>query len=163
MPTVVDIPPDGVVVAEHARCFRARARRDFRPFGVADGIRLGADGSPCADGTPFQGWALPSAMDRVQREIEGGRGTAIARWWRSSAVCGTASMRWRRASVSGRRFDPAFASGCVYDILVAGRRDRAPAVAVLTPDTLVQPQAGKPVRRYDGLGAASSNVRRFWI
>ena len=61
------IRQDGVVVGEHARCF-GRGETIYDPWHYVP--VLARKPGALRNGAPFQGWVLPSAMERVRRRLK---------------------------------------------------------------------------------------------
>ena len=61
------IRQDGVIVAEHARCF-GRGETIYDPWHYVP--VLARKPGALRNGAPFQGWVLPSAMERVRRRLK---------------------------------------------------------------------------------------------
>jgi hypothetical protein len=145
------IRQDGVVVAEHARCF-GRGETIYNPWHYVP--VLARKPGALRNGAPFQDWALPSAMDRVRRRLKAaddGDRQMVAIL--SAVLCdGLDAVE----AACQEALDQSVCSSAVIINILARRRDPAPAVTILTPDALRlhhEPQAD--CARYDSLRRAS--------
>lgn len=145
------IRQDGVVVAEHARCF-GRGETIYNPWHYVP--VLARKPGALRNGAPFQDWALPSAMDRVRRRLKAaddGDRQMVAIL--SAVLCdGLDAVE----AACQEALDQSVCSSAVIINILARRRDPAPAVTILTPDALrLQHEPQADCARYDSLRRAS--------
>jgi transposase len=145
------IRQDGLVVAEHARCF-GRGKTIYDPWHYVP--VLARKPGALRNGAPFQGWVLPSAMERVRRRlkaVDDGDRQMVAIL---SAVIGDGLEAVEAACQEA--LDHNVCSSAVIINILARQRDPAPSVTIITPDALRlahEPQAD--CARYDSLRRAS--------
>ncbi|ESY25746.1 transposase [Mesorhizobium sp. LNJC395A00] len=145
------IRQDGSLVAEHVRSF-GRGETIYDPWHYVP--VLARKPGALRNGAPFQGWVLPSAMERVRRRLK-------------SADDGDRQMVAILAAVLSdgldavevtcqEALDQNVCSSAVIINILARRRDPAPAVTILTPDALrLQHEPQADCARYDSLRRAS--------
>ena len=145
------IRQDGVIVAEHARCF-GRNETIYDPWHYVP--VLARKPGALRNGAPFQDWDLPAAMERVRRRLktadDGDRQMVSI----LTAVLGD-GLDVVEAACHQALAENVCSSAVILNIL-ARRRDPAPAVTIITPDALRlrhEPQAD--CARYDTLRRAS--------
>jgi hypothetical protein len=113
--------------------------RSFAFFGGActRGTVLARKPGTLRNGAPFQGWVLPSAMERVRRRLK-------------AADDGDRQME---------ALDQNVCSSAIILNILARRRDPAPAVTILTPDALrLQHEPPADCARYDSLRRAADGT-----
>jgi hypothetical protein len=143
---------DGLIVAEHARCF-GRGHTIYDPWHYVP--VLARKPGALRNGAPFQDWVLPSAMERVRGRLktadDGDRQMVSI----LTAVLSDGLEVVETACQEA--VDQNVCSAAIILNILARRRDPAPAVTILTPDALRlthEPQAD--CARYDTLRRASS-------
>jgi transposase len=145
------IRQDGAVVAEHARSF-GRGETIYDPWHYVP--VLARKPGALRNGAPFQDWVLPSAMERVRRKLklahDGDRQMVAILTAVLSDGLDVVEAACQEA------LDQNVSSAAVILNILAGRRDPAPAVTILTPDALrLQHEPQADCARYDTLRTAS--------
>ena len=145
------IRQDGVIVAEHARCF-GRNETIYDPWHYVP--VLARKPGALRNGAPFQDWDLPAAMERVRRRLktadDGDRQMVSI----LTAVLGD-GLDVVEAACQQALAENVCSSAVILNIL-ARRRDPAPAVTIITPDALrLQHEPQADCARYDTLRRAS--------
>src|SRR6476661_7886204 len=145
------IRQDGVIVAEHARCF-GRNETIYDPWHYVP--VLARKPGALRNGAPFQDWDLPAAMERVRRRLktadDGDRQMVSI----LTAVLGDGLDVVEAACQQA--LDQNVCSSAVILNILARRRDPAPAVTIITPDALrLQHEPQADCARYDTLRRAS--------
>ncbi|TJW12882.1 MAG: IS21 family transposase [Mesorhizobium sp.] len=145
------IRQDGVVVAEHARSF-GRNETIYDPWHYVP--VLARKPGALRNGAPFQGWVLPSAMERVRRRLkdtdDGDRQMV------SILACVLGDGIDAVEAACQEVLDQNVCSCAVIINILARRRDPGPAVTILTPDALrLQHEPQADCARYDSLRRAS--------
>jgi transposase len=145
------IRQDGIIVAEHARSF-GRGGTVYDPWHYVP--VLSRKPGALRNGAPFQGWVLPSAMERVRRRLkssdDGDR--QMVSILAAVLIDGIDAVE----AACQEALDQNVCSSAVIINILARRRDPAPAITILTPDALRlrhEPQAD--CARYDSLRRAS--------
>src|SRR6187399_3323967 len=144
------IRQDGVIVAEHARCF-GRNKTIYDPWHYVP--VLARKPGALRNGAPFQDWDLPAAMERVRRRLktadDGDRQMVSI----LTAVLGD-GLDVVEAACQQALAENVCSSAVILNIL-ARRRDPAPAVTIITPDALrLQHEPQADCARYDTLRRA---------
>src|SRR3954471_1120436 len=125
------IRQDGVIVAEHARCF-GRNETIYDPWHYVPVLARKPGG--LRNGAPFLGWVLPSAMEKVRRKLkavdDGDRQMVSI----LTCVLGD-GLDVVEAACQQARAENVSPSAVILNTL-ARRRDPAPAVTIITPDAL---------------------------
>lgn len=145
------IRQDGAVVAEHARSF-GRGETIYDPWHYV--AVLARKPGALRNGAPFQGWVLPSAMERVRRKLK----TAHDGDRQMVAILAAVLSDGLDAveAACQEALDQNVCSSAVILNILARRRDPAPAVTILTPDALrLQHEPQADCARYDSLRRAS--------
>src|SRR6476659_6971052 len=145
------IRQDGVIVAEHARCF-GRNETIYDPWHYVP--VLARKPGALRNGAPFQDWDLPAAMERVRRRLktadDGDRQMVSI----LNAVLG-AGLDVVEAARQEALAENVCSSAVILNSL-ARRRDPAPAVTIITPDALrLQHEPQADCARSDTLRRAS--------
>ena len=142
---------DGMIVAEHARCF-GRGHTIYDPWHYVP--VLARKPGALRNGAPFQDWVLPSAMERVRRRLKAADDGDRQMVSILTAVLSDGLEVVETACQEA--VDQNVCSAAIILNILARRRDPAPAVTILTPDALRlihEPQAD--CARYDTLRRAS--------
>jgi transposase len=145
------IRQDGVVVGEHARFF-GRGETIYDPWHYV--AVLARKPGALRNGAPFQGWVLPSAMERVRRRLKSAHDGD-----RQMVAILTVVLSDGLDAVEAacqEALDQNVCSSAVILNILARRRDPTPAVTILTPDALrLQHEPQADCARYDSLRRAS--------
>jgi transposase len=145
------IRQDGVVVAEHARSF-GRNETVYDPWHYVP--VLARKPGALRNGAPFQGWVLPSAMERIRRKLKAAH-DGDRQMVSILATVLTDGIDAVEAACQ-EALDQNLCSAAVILNILARRRDPAPAVTILTPDALrLQHEPQADCARYDSLRRAS--------
>jgi transposase len=145
------IRQDGVIVAEHPRCF-GRGETIYDPWHYVP--VLARKPGALRNGAPFKDWLLPVSLERVRRKLKGSDDGDRQMVKVLSAVL-TDGLIAVEAACGEALGDGVHSADVVLNIL-ARRRDPAPAATILTPEALRLRHA--PVAdcaRYDRLRKAS--------
>jgi hypothetical protein len=147
----VVIRQDGVIVAEHGRCF-GRNETVYDPWHYVP--VLARKPGALRNGAPFQGWVLPSAMERIRRKLKAAH-DGDRQMVSILATVLTDGIDAVEAACQ-EALDQNLCSAAVIINILARRRDPAPAVTILTPDALrLQHEPQADCARYDSLRRAS--------
>jgi len=154
---------DGVVVAEHTRCF-GRGETIYNPWHYVPVLtrKPGA----LRNGAPFKNWVLPSSLEQVRRKLR--EGALVAHDKRSLSDDGDRQMVAILAAVledgllaveaaCAEALSQGVHSSSVILNILARKKDPAPTVTIITPEALHLRHA--PVAdcaRYDSLRRGSS-------
>jgi hypothetical protein len=143
---------DGVVVAEHARCF-GRGETIYNPWHYVPVLtrKPGA----IRNGAPFKNWELPSSLEQVRRKLRGSDDGDRQMVAILAAVLEDGLVAVEAACAEALS-QGVHSSSVILNIL-ARKKDPAPAVTIITPEALHLRHA--PVAdcaRYDSLRRGSS-------
>jgi hypothetical protein len=145
------IRQDGVIVAEHARCF-GRNETVYDPWRYVP--VLARKPGALRNGAPFQSWVLPSAMERIRRKLKAAH-DGDRQMVSILATVLTDGIDAVEAACQ-EALDQNLCSAAVILNILARRRDPTPAVTILTPDALrLQHEPQADCARYDSLRRAS--------
>jgi transposase len=145
------IRQDGMIVAEHPRCF-GRGQTIYDPWHYVP--VLARKPGALRNGAPFHDWVLPAAMERVRRRLK-----AAPDGDRQMVSILTAVLSDGLEVVEAacqEAVDQNVCSAAIVLNILARRRDPAPAITILTPDALrltYEPMAD--CARYDTLRRVS--------
>ena len=138
---------DGVMVAEHARCF-GRGETIYNPWHYVP--VLARKPGALRNGAPFKDWLLPSNLERVRRKLRGSDDGDRQMVKVLSAVL-TDDLTSVDAACAEALAQGVHSADVIINIL-ARSRDPEPAVTIMTPDALKLRHA--PIAdcaRYDSL------------
>src|ERR1700729_3366341 len=148
----VVIRQDGRIVAEHRRSF-GRGETIYDPWHYVP--VLARKPGALRNGAPFKDWVLPTALEKVRRKLadsdDGDRQMVSI-----LAAVLTDGLPAVEAACAQAMADGVHSSDVIINIL-ARRRDPAPAVTVLTPESLALRHApAADCARYDQLRSTGS-------
>jgi hypothetical protein len=143
---------DGVVVAEHTRCF-GRGETIYNPWHYVPVLtrKPGA----LRNGAPFKNWVLPSSLEQVRRKLRGSDDGDRQMVAILAAVLEDGLLAVEAACAEALS-QGVHSSSVILNIL-ARKKDPAPTVTIITPEALHLRHA--PVAdcaRYDSLRRGSS-------
>jgi hypothetical protein len=147
----VVIRQDGIVVAEHRRCF-GRGETIYDPWHYVP--VLARKPGALRNGAPFKHWVLPAAMERVRRRLaavdDGDRQMVTI----LTAVLSDGLAPVEAACAEALR-DGVHSADVILNIL-ARRRDPVAPITIITPHALrLQHEPAADCARYDTLRRAS--------
>ena len=141
------IRQDGVIVAEHARCF-GRAETIYDPWHYVP--VLARKPGALRNGAPFRDWVLPTAMAMIQRKLKGvsdGDKQMV-----SILGCVSADGIVAVEAACREALDQGVFSAPVVINILARSRDMSPAPLLLTPTALrLTHEPVADCARYDSL------------
>jgi len=147
----IAIRQDGVVVAEHARCF-GRGETVYDPWHYVP--VLARKPGALRNGAPFKDWPLPAGLERVRRRLKGsddGDRQMVA----ILAAVLTDGLAAVEAACREALGQGVHSADVILNIL-ARQRDPGPALTILTPDALrLRHAPAADCSRYDRLRRAS--------
>jgi len=144
------IRQDGLVVAEHARCF-GRGKTIYDPWHYVP--VLARKPGALRNGAPFQGWVLPSAMERVRRRLKAADDGDRQMVAILSAVIGD-GLEAVEAACQEALGQGVHSADVILNIL-ARRREPAAPITIVTPDALrLRHAPAADCERYDRLRRA---------
>jgi len=149
--TRIAIKQDGIVVAEHARCF-GRGETIFNPWHYVP--VLARKPGALRNGAPFKDWVLPSAIERVRRKLRGSDDGDRQMVQILSAVLSD-GLSAVDAACAEALAEGVHSAAIILNIL-ARARAVAPVIPIFTPEALRLTHA--PIadcHRYDQLRKAS--------
>jgi transposase len=145
------IRQDGVIVAEHARCF-GRGETVYDPWHYVP--VLARKPGALRNGAPFKDWPLPAGLERVRRRLKGaddGDRQMVA----ILAAVLTDGLAAVEAACREALGQGVHSADVILNIL-ARQRDPGPALTILTPDALrLRHAPTADCSRYDRLRRAS--------
>jgi hypothetical protein len=145
------IRQDGVIVAEHARCF-GRNETIYDPWHYVP--VLARKPGALRNGAPFKDWLLPANLERVRRKLKGSDDGDRQMVAILSAVLMDGLVPVEAACAEA--IDQNVHSADVILNILARKRDPAPAITILTPDALqLQHAPVADCARYDSLRRAN--------
>jgi transposase len=144
------IRQDGVVVAEHARCF-GRNETIYNPWHYVP--VLARKPGALRNGAPFKDWLLPASLERVRCKLKGSDDGDRQMVAILSAVLMDGLVPVEAACAEA--IDQNVHSADVILNILARKRDPAPTITILTPDALqLQHAPVADCARYDSLRRA---------
>jgi hypothetical protein len=145
------IRQDGVIVAEHARCF-GRNETIYDPWHYVP--VLARKPGALRNGAPFKDWLLPASLERVRRKLKGSDDGDRQMVAILSAVLMDGLVPVEAACAEA--IDQNVHSADVILNILARKRDPAPTITILTPDALqLQHAPVADCARYDSLRRAN--------
>ncbi|PWK66398.1 hypothetical protein C8K44_11431 [Aminobacter sp. AP02] len=139
------------IVAEHVRSF-GRGETIYDPWHYVP--VLARKPGALRNGAPFQGWMLPTAMERVRRRLKAAN-DGDRQMVSILATVLTDGIDAVEAACQEAIDQNVFSAAIIINIL-ARRRDPVPAITILTPDALrLQHEPQADCARYDSLRRAS--------
>jgi hypothetical protein len=142
---------DGVVVAEHARCF-GRNETIYNPWHYVP--VLARKPGALRNGAPFKDWLLPASLERVRCKLKGSDDGDRQMVAILSAVLmdGLGAVE----AACAEAIDQNVHSADVILNILARKRDPAPTMTILTPEALqLQHAPVADCARYDSLRRAN--------